>query len=994
MAYEEYDYYDQPAGDGKSLKESLREILNNLQDRNKLREAGTSLKEALQLTPNVSESLGRGGVAQAIGTSGDLRDLSNTINSYLPKSVRNFTRAAEFLANPYATAIQQTAPTTEETLDFVPRATAPYEGYKQHETMGEYIAPSLGYFGGKAAKAYGNYVGPTAYKAVEDYLVKTGGIQPITTWHGSKSSFDEFDPKRVGSASGIDYGHGLYSAEHPEIAKGFGQNLYKLDIPDEHIPKMIDWYSTEQPPEVTKILKEAGLPYKATGEEITLAAAEKMGNSDETKSGFQKAAEYLHSLGIKGNKYENFQIKKGQGADTYNYVSYDPTEVKILEKNGQKLVSDIDEIGFHSPLENAILKIQQPKGTGDQFLKQLEKTPGVKTEELELSGVKQYLLDHPNVTKQELLDYMGENRIKLEQKVLGEATGEGNTYEDYQLRGGDVYHDDDYIQGLADDLHYDMKNDDVIRSQEREALLEADPERYADYETNPYSQARLEEDIDGSLWEQAKSQANDMYYENPISHYYDEHGYDIYGNDEMGYTFKSPTGEFLNIGGRNGTYDLSDAEAALRDYHLEQGILSLDDEGAAKFEDYTLPGKYTNYREVLTTLPDKHKLSDKDWYYKSHYDEPNILVHTRVNDRNINGKKTLFVEEIQSDWHQAGRKSGYESEAAPFKQEYEQKLEDWRNFIKEEATKMNLNVESLNKLSESTLDSFAINEMYHLMDQPTIDRMNEIFAAKNESWREYKNKLSTNVPEAPFKKNWQELQVKQLLDMAAKGDYDAIAFTTGKQQVERYENSLRQAVDKIEFSKGYPPGTITVQGVKGGRNTFEGTVENGKFINGPGRGKTIEEVLGKGLAKQIDEHPGGELGVIEGKDLTIGGEAMKTFYDEMIPYFINKYGKKWGMKVKKEHLTPPDNDRYMNFKDWANQKDPGLNDTFLKHSWNNKDDLYKEFINTDRKGDEVNYVDLSDMAKKDIKSKGQPLFSGIGLAAPALMPEDQDKTKK
>jgi hypothetical protein len=991
MAYEEYDYYNEPSTG--SLKESLREILNGLQDKTKLRETGTSLKEALQLTPNVSESLGRGGVAQAIGTSGDLRDLSNTINSYLPKGVRNFTRAAEFLANPYATAIQQTAPTTEQTLDFVPRATAPYEGYKQHETLGEFVAPGLGYLGGKAAKAYGSYVGPTAYKAIEDYMVKSGGILPMETWHGSKNSFDEFDPKRVGSASGIDYGYGLYSAEHPEIAKGFGQNLYKLDIPDEHIPKMIDWYANEQSPEVTKILKEAGLPYKANGEAITMAAAEKMGGSDETKSGFQKAAEYLHSLGIKGNKYENFQIKKGQGADTYNYVSYDPSEVKILEKNNQKLASDTDELGFHSPLENAILKIQQPKGTGDQFLKQLEKTPGVKTEELDVSGVKQYLLDHPNVTKQELLDYMGENRIKLEQKVLGEATGEGNTYEDYQLRGGDVYHDDDYIQGLADDLHYDMKNDDVIRSQEREALLEADPERYADYETNPYSQAKLEEDIDGSLWEQAKSQANDMYYENPISHYYDEHGYDIYGNDEMGYTFKSPTGEFLNIGGRNGTYDLSDAEAALRDYHLEQGILSLDDEGAAKFEDYTLPGKYTNYREVLTTLPDKYKLSDKDWYYKSHYDEPNILVHTRVNDRNINGKKTLFVEEIQSDWHQAGRKSGYSNEVEPLKKEFESKLEDWRNYLKEEASKYGVKPELFNKVSENALDSYATNDLYGKLDQTQIDRMNELFAAKNEAWKAYRDKMDDTVPDAPFKKNWQELQVKQILDMAVKGNYDAVAFTTGKQQVERYENSLRQAVDKIEFERPNDK-SIQIKATKNGRETFAGNVYDGKFIDGPGNGKTVEEVLGKGIAKQIDEHELWKPGSIEGKDLTIGGEAMKTFYDEMIPYFINKYGKKWGMKVKKEHLTPPDNDRYMNFKDWANQKDPSLNDTFLKHSWNNKDDLYKEFINTDRKGDEINYVDLSDMAKKDIKSKGQPLFSGIGLMAPALMPEDQDKIKK
>ena len=151
MAYEEYDYYNEPSSG--SLKESLREILNGFQDRTKLREAGTSFKEALQLTPNVSESLGRGGVAQAIGTSGDLRDLSNTFNSYLPKGVRNFTRAAEFLANPYSTAIQQTAPTTEQTLDFVPRVTAPYEGYKQHETLGEYVAPALGYFGVKGLKA-------------------------------------------------------------------------------------------------------------------------------------------------------------------------------------------------------------------------------------------------------------------------------------------------------------------------------------------------------------------------------------------------------------------------------------------------------------------------------------------------------------------------------------------------------------------------------------------------------------------------------------------------------------------------------------------------------------------------------------------------------------------------------------------------------------------------------------------------------------------------
>jgi hypothetical protein len=212
-----------------------------------------------------------------------------------------------------------------------------------------------------------------------------------------------------------------------------------------------------------------------------------------------------------------------------DYLTKQGAIANIVEPSPKKVVepfSAIDELGFHSPLENAILKIQQPKGTGDQFLKQLEKTPGVKTEELDVTGIKQYLLDHPTVTKQELLDQMATSRLKLQQTVLGK--GDENAFEDYQIRGGEVFDDDDYIMSLADDFHYDMKSDDVLRSQEREALLKADPDRYADYDTNPYAQARLEEDVDGVLYEIAKQQANDMYYENPIRRYNDDYDYGIY----------------------------------------------------------------------------------------------------------------------------------------------------------------------------------------------------------------------------------------------------------------------------------------------------------------------------------------------------------------------------------------------------------------------------------------------------------------------------------
>src|SRR5690606_35665961 len=45
---------------------------------------------------------------------------------------------------------------------------------------------------------------------------------------------------------------------------------------------------------------------------------------------------------------------------------------------------------------------------------------------------------------------------------------------------------------------------------------------------------------------------------------------------------------------------------------------------------------------------------------KIHFDQPNILAHVRFNERvDADGKRELFLEEVQSDWHQDGRKHGY-----------------------------------------------------------------------------------------------------------------------------------------------------------------------------------------------------------------------------------------------------------------------------------------------------------------------------------------------
>jgi hypothetical protein len=217
----------------------------------------------------------------------------------------------------------------------------------------------------------------------------------MIAYHGTPHLFDKFDKSKIGTGSGNDFGYGAYFAELPETAKGYtvlpnqserirlgdkvvetksiegqllndvyslgrkaaikkypdqadyiksinpndmmfeGGNLLKTDIPDDYIPKMINWSSSMQTQEIQDLLKKAGLPSNVRGEDIYFAAIEKAGSSDAQKSGFQKASEYLNSIGIKGITYP--QRSYDTDAISKNYVVFDPTDVKILERNNQPI---------------------------------------------------------------------------------------------------------------------------------------------------------------------------------------------------------------------------------------------------------------------------------------------------------------------------------------------------------------------------------------------------------------------------------------------------------------------------------------------------------------------------------------------------------------------------------------------------------------------------------------------------------------------------------
>lgn len=515
---------------------------------------------------------------------------------------------------------------------------------------------------------------------------------------------------------------------------------------------------------------------------------------------------------------------------------------RAVQKGVQGLIDSakpkLDELGFFSQVEKSVMDLGQNKGTGQQFLAQLQNTPGVKPEELQYTGLDTFLANKPTVTKGEIQDYLDTNRVQVQEVQLKNA--------------------------------------------------------------NPYPYKTTDEFM--SAISTAERQGN-----------WDE-------VDRLTQAMESQAG----VGGGGTTK-----------FHL----------GAMGNIQTEIPGG-TNYREVLLTLPTKQlseaearvvlnarpdaKLSDADityasnkaaeQYRSSHFDQPNILAHMRINDRTIDGKPTMFVEEIQSDWHQAGRKQGYQN----------QKEQDIiSNEIKALGIQKPIENVSITDLRNAGANEAFINRFDNVMLQP-----------------------AGGVPDAPFKTSWDELSLKRAIKMASDGGYEQIAFTTGKTQADRYD--LSRQVDKIVVPMVNADGTRSVRIDPTDGTTINLTVDKNGVVTGYGSsssqfsGKGLDEIIGKEIAdkvlnvnpnvisgkpvdlgdgsyrvnwgdgtssagrynfetaKQIADNGKSNAATFSGLDLQVGGEGMKGFYDKMLPKKLEKLGKKYGSKPTKTTMQTPD----------------------------------------------------------------------------------------
>jgi hypothetical protein len=455
----------------------------------------------------------------------------------------------------------------------------------------------------------------------------------------------------------------------------------------------------------------------------------------------------------------------------------------LLQVKPQAPVSDI---GFYSATEQAALNLGRNKGTGQSFINDLMKSPDVKKEELQFTGLDEFLRDKPNVTKQEVQDFLANNRVDVKEVTYGSQ--DFSKLPDTQLQ-------------------------------------------------NEYVRVRGYKPVDN-------------------------YG-DVMSREEI-------------------ISELSGAQA--------------DD--LTKYSRYQLAGG-ENYREILLTLPAKRlsedearkvlgakpeaKLSEADISYASrkavdeykstHFDQANILAHIRVNDRvDADGKKMLLIEEVQSDWHQAGREKGYKGKGTLTE------LPD-NYFVQELKT---IDGDTMYVVRDNSNPSVIINKDYNR--QSAINGViNELNATS-----------AGGVPDAPFKDTWYQLALKRALRYAADNGYDRVGLTTGKQQAERYD--LSKQIGQIN-ARPTPDGKISLEAL---------TPDMGEqVIQTVVKADELDNIVGKEIADKIRtqiEYPKsfddlGKSVELSGLDLKVGGEGMKKYYDDVYPKFLEKYGKKWGASV-------------------------------------------------------------------------------------------------
>ncbi len=283
--------------------------------------------------------------------------------------------------------------------------------------------------------------------------------------------------------------------------------------------------------------------------------------------------------------------------------------------------------------------------------------------------------------------------------------------------------------------------------------------------------------------------------------------------------------------------------------------------------------EHPEWRIEVKTVPDKSAAKREGLYQSGHWDQSNILAHVRFNERtDADGKKVLFIEEIQSDWAQEGKRVGFAGNRPADKDALPP------------GTKMNE--------YENTVGKFY--QVIGVNGGGIGDGMKTRQAAVDSAW-EYRDRQM--APRAPFVGKtdaWVSLAVKRMVSYAAANGFDRVAFVNGEQSADRYD--LSKQIESIAWDDLGTGKFVTL--TPNDKNYLEfrvkadGTVADARGSGGSQfNGQQLEAVVGKDIAAKM---MASEKGKLAGDGLKVGGEGMKAFYDKIVPAVAKDVLKKLG----------------------------------------------------------------------------------------------------
>lgn len=507
-------------------------------------------------------------------------------------------------------------------------------------------------------------------------------------------------------------------------------------------------------------------------------------------------------------------------------------------RNQRELFQRDPAAPFYSAVDRAVENTKLEKGTPEQWLGTIRNTAGVKAEEMEWLGLPDWLKEQEGqVTKAQVQDYIRANQIQVQEVEKGGTSVPG-------LNDAAISNEVALLKKNGFEPTQNPNDDSVMAFQTEEHgpwegdIITAD-EIKAESATLGAAAEKIEQYFYKGIGEQSRTKfsghtlpGGENYRELLLMLPPTEGAPTIKATPLEGGGFAfTANGQGFGAIGRLDGMTLEQAEGLAREQFPRSAVARQMGYGPAGWGD-TGGG---------TAKPNEFR--------STHWEEPNVLAHIRMNDRTIDGKKTLFVEEIQSDWHQKGRKGGYSDPVAA-------------------------------KRTKDKLDAAGYpisNEDAQMAVRDGVITQEDAIALRRAA-----------VPDAPFKTTWPELSMKRVLRYAAEHGYEQVGWTPGDVQAARYDLSQHLEEIRVERTKN-DAGMMhyTVNATRKG---------GGQFAIGIKPEAELADAVGKDMAERIIKNPEDHQ-IHSGLDLKVGGEGMQGFYDKILPNAANKLVKKFDSKV-------------------------------------------------------------------------------------------------